>query len=142
MTIHSISAPKGEIVTICHTMTNPNGSVSSITAKSDDAPLPELYAALAGLRRIVCNVLDLSEGDADSITVTGVEFDARKGKRIAFVKWLTGQEEAWKAKTPWTRPVDDADRMLFDVVVEQADHYISGKRAQTTLALATAGTSS
>lgn len=120
------------------------GTVTSAELSSTDAPDPDFVEALAQLRGYIPQLTEWPADYCKTIEVTGISISYRKDRRgfvINGKRPVEGMNSPLVVHTPYLgEPAERADGdddifEAFDKVIERADAYLKGQRAQGQLPL-------
>lgn len=149
MKIRSVKVLKDRVSLAWETPVGEHGEVVESAIKNGEDPTPELANAVAALKDDVCEVLEFPKSYRDTFTMKGlsVSYDADGGMGVTFTGSKTLKSgRATTINTPEMKERQDheekgsafmADDLLAKVgeVLQHAEAYANGARAQTALAI-------
>jgi hypothetical protein len=150
MRIRSVKLLTDRVTLAWETPVGEHGEVVESAIKNGEGVTPELANAVAALKDDVCEILEFPKGYRDTFTMKGlsVSYGADGGRGVTFTgskKLKSGR--ATTINTPEIKERQDheekgtgfmTDELAGRVgeVIQHAEAYANGARAQTTLALA------
>jgi len=149
MRIKTVKVLKDRVTLAWEMPVGEGGEVVESAIKNGENPTPELCNALAALKEDVCEILEFQKAYRDTFTMKGmsVSYDADGGLGVTFIgsKRLKSGK-ATTINTPEMKQRQDheekgagfmTDDLMEKVgeVIQHAEAYANGARAQTALAL-------